>query len=82
MTQLAKAEVNQLRRSLTGGPSAATDPIELRGYPGIWRVRLEVGNRRMIIRVDRDRQRITVLEILRRADAYEKYPLPDDEEED
>ncbi len=79
LTRPAKAEVNQIRRSLRSGPDAEPGTIELRGFPGTWRIRLEVGNRRMIYRVNEEQRTIVVLEILRRDEAYEKYPVPDDD---
>ena len=80
LTQQAKSEVNRARRTLQSGPLADPESIELRGHQGIWRLKLAVGNRRLIFQVDEQQDRILVLDILRREDAYEKYPLPDDEE--
>jgi len=77
LTQPAKAEVNQIRRSLQSGPDAEPGTLELRDFPGIWRIRLEVGNRRMIYQVSAERRTIVIMEILRREEAYEKYPVPD-----
>ena len=79
LTRPAKAEVNQIRRSLQSGPNAEPGALALRGFLGTWRIRLEVGNRRMIYRVDGEQRTIVILEILRRDEAYDKYPIPDDE---
>lgn len=79
LTQPAKAEVNHIRRSLQSGPDAEPGTLELRGFPGIWRIRLDVGNRRMIYEVNEEQRTIVILEILRRDEAYEKYPVPDNE---
>ena len=80
LTQPAKAEVNEISTPLRSGPNAEVDALELRGYPGIWRIRLDVGNRRLIYRANEERQTIEILDILRRDAAYEKYPIPDDEQ--
>lgn len=79
LTRPAKAEVNHIRRSLRSGPDAEPGTIELRGFPGIWRIRLEVGNRRMIYRVNEEQRTIVILEIFRRDEACEKHPVPDDD---
>ena len=79
LTRPAKAEVNLIRRSLQSGPDAEPGALELRGLPGIWRIRLDVGNRRMIFQVNDEQRTIVILEILRRDEAYDKYPIPDDE---
>ena len=79
LTQSAKSEVNRVRRALRTGPNIEPGAIELHGHPGIWRIRLKVGNRRLIYRVDEKQRRIIVLDILRRDEAYTKYPLPDDD---
>ena len=77
LTRPAKSEVNRIRRSFQSGPDAEPGALELRGFPGIWRIRLETGNRRMIYLVNVEQRTIVILEILRRAEAYEKYPVPD-----
>ena len=79
LTRPAKFEVNRVRRALGNGPYDLPSAIELQGFPGIWRIRLEVGNRRLIYQVNAEQRRIVVLEILRRDEAYEKYPVPDDD---
>ena len=68
-----------MRQALADGPYDVPSAIELQGFPGIWRVRLSVGNRRLIFRMQPEYQRITILEILSRKEAYDKYPIPDDE---
>lgn len=68
-----------MRRALAEGPRNVDGAIELRGFPGIWRIKLTVGNRRLIFRVESETQRITVLEIISREEAYEKYPFPDED---
>ncbi len=68
-----------MRQALADGPYDVPSAIELQGLPGIWRVRLSVGNRRLIFRMQPEYQRITILEILSRKEAYDKYPIPDDE---
>lgn len=79
LTRRAKLEVNQVRKALTNGPYDMPNAQELLGFPGIWRVRLEVGNRRMIYQVNDEQRTIVILEILRRDEAYDKYPFPDNE---
>ena len=53
--------------------------MELQGFPGTWRIRLSVGNRRLIFRMEPELQRITILEIISREEAYDRYPIPDDD---
>ena len=79
LTAQAKGEVNRAWRALADGPYGIPTAIELRGFPGVWRIRLAVGNRRLIYHVNEEQRSILVLDILRREEAYEKYPLPDDD---
>lgn len=79
LTRPAKFEVNRVRRALADGPYDIPTAIELQGFPDSWRVKLSVGNRRLIFRMEPETQRIIILEILSREEAYDRYPIPDDE---
>lgn len=75
----ARREANDAIRLLRGGPTHIAGARELQGQPQIWRAKINTGNRRLIFRVDQERRRIIVLDILRRDEAYAKYPLPSDD---